>query len=388
MAATESASGVTFAAPFPRWPGRGPLLLEALRRFHWRLAFVLVLCAALASEVLAQPSVFEFWSLAAVGAGLLDYYLQCLGYGIGILLAVTLVERHLRRLPVFARPVAVVLAIAAGALAGGLFDVYIHDLGPGYLESPRFIGDVLRWLVVGAAVVGIYAYQVRASASAARVHRAAVERVALDRQMLEARLQVMRAQIEPHFLFNSLANVKRLGQSDVARGVTMLDNLVRYLRAALPQIRAAATTLGQEADLVQAYLDVLQIRMGAYLGFALDVPAPLREHPFPPMMLLTLAENAIKHGLAPSPDAGRIDIRARHEAGALVVSVADTGVGFGGAKTGGTGIGLANTRARLVALYGPEATLELAANEPRGVVASIRVPLARLADAAAAPAAA
>lgn len=385
MAATDLRSGVIVPAPLPLWPRSAPSILEALRHFHWRVAFMLVLCAALATEVLAQPSVFEFWSLDAVAAGLLDYYLQCLGYGVAILLAVSLVERVLGRLPPIARPVTVVVAIALGALAGGLFDIYVHDLGTGYLESARFVGEVLRWVVVGAAVVGIYAYQVRAAASAARVHRAAVERVALDRQMLEARLQVMRAQIEPHFLFNSLANVKRLGQSDVVRGVTMLDNLVRYLRAALPQIRASATTLGQEADLVQAYLDVLQIRMGNYLSFAVDVPPPLREHPFPPMMLLTLAENAIKHGLAPSPDAGRIDIRARHEGGALVVSVADTGVGFGGAKTGGTGIGLANTRARLAALYGPEAALDLAANEPRGVVASIRVPLARLAGAAAAP---
>jgi len=385
MAATDSRFGVTVPASLPPWPRRAPSILEALRYFHWRVVFTLVLCAALATEVLAQPSVFEFWSLDAVAAGLLDYYLQCLCYGIAILVAVTLAERTLARLPPFARPVVVALAIAAGALAGGLLDVSIHDLGRDYVQSTRFLGDALRWVVVGLAVVGIYAHQVRAAASAARVHRAAVERVALDRQMLEARLQVMRAQIEPHFLFNSLANVKRLGQSDVARGVTMLDNLVRYLRAALPQIRAAATTLGQEADLVQAYLDVLQIRMGHYLSFALDVPPAVRAHPFPPMMLLTLAENAIKHGLAPSPEAGRIDIRARHDAGDLVVTVADTGVGFGGAKTGGTGIGLANTRARLVALYGPEAALELAANAPRGVVATIRVPLARLADAAAAP---
>jgi signal transduction histidine kinase len=385
MAATELSSGPTRAWPFPYRPGRVPSVLEALSHFHWRLVFVVVLSAAVATEVLAQPSVFQYWSLEAVAAGLADYYLQCLGYGVGMLLAVTLAERFLRRLPVIARPVVVVLALAVGALAAGLFDVWIHDLGPGYLRSPRFLGEMLRWLVIGTTAVGIYAHQLRAATFASRVHRAAVARVALDRQMLEARLQVMRAQIEPHFLFNSLANVKRLGQSDVARGVTMLDNLVRYLRAALPQMRAAATTLGQEADLVQAYLDVLQIRMGTYLTFALDVPAPLRAHPFPPMMLLTLAENAIKHGLAPSPEAGRIDIRARHAGGALVVTVADTGVGFGAAKTGGTGIGLANTRARLAALYGPEAALELAANEPRGVVASVRIPLARLVDAAAVP---
>ena len=371
----------------PGLPGRFQSMLGAMSRFHWRLAFVAILCLVVATEVLAQPDVFEYWSFAAVASGLTDYYVQCLGYGIAILLAVTAVERILPRLPVVARPVAVGAAIVAGAFAGGLIDVLVQDLGPGYLGTSRFLGDALRWSITGAAIVGIFAYQLRASAASARVHDAAVECMALDRQMLEARLQVMRAQIEPHFLFNTLANVKRLCQSDVDRGLTMLDNLVRYLRAALPQLRAGATTLGQEADLVQAYLDVLQIRMGDHLAYSLEVPRAMRDYPFPPMMLLTLTENAIKHGLSPSPDAGRIDIAARQADGELVVSVADTGVGFGGAKTGGTGIGLANTRARLSATYGPDARLELSANEPRGVIASIRVPLARAARAAAALAA-
>jgi LytS/YehU family sensor histidine kinase len=194
--------------------------------------------------------------------------------------------------------------------------------------------------------------------------------------MMEARLQVMRAQIEPHFLFNTLANVKRLCQTDVAGGVTMLDNLTRYLRAALPQMRGAQTTLGQEADLVQAYLAVLQIRMGGRLRHAISIPPALRSQPFPPMMLLTLAENAIKHGLTPSPHGGRLDVRARATASRLLVEVADTGVGFGAAATGGSGVGLANTRARLAALHGDAAELSLEANHPSGVVAGIRLPLA------------
>ena len=372
----------------PGLSGRFPSLLDALGRFRWRLAFVVVFCLIVATEVLAQPDVFLYWSAEAVFVGLVDYYVQCLGYGVSILLALTAVERALPRLPAAARPVAVGAAILGGALAGGLLDVWLHDLGVDYLENTRFVGDALRWAATAAFAVGIYAYQLRSAASAARVHGAALERVALDRQVLEARLQVMRAQIEPHFLFNTLANVKRLCRSDVDQGLTMLDNLVRYLRAALPQLRAGATTLGQEADLVHAYLDVLQIRMGAYLAYSLDVPDALRGRPFPPMMLLTLAENAIKHGLAPSPEAGRIDIVAREDGDAFVVEVADTGVGFGVAKTGGTGIGLANTRARLAALYGPGATLELSANEPRGVVARIRVPRAQVPAAAVAPVAA
>ena len=345
-----------------------------MAQFRWRVSFVAAFSLVAATEILAQPNVFAYWSVAAIASGLYDYYVQCLTYAVAILLAVTGAERFLPRLPPIARPVAVGLAIVAGAVVGGIVDVAMNNLGLAYVETTRFLGDVLRWSITGAVVAGIYAYHARATAAAAHVHAAAVERVAVDRQMLEARLQVMRAQIEPHFLFNTLANVKRLCQNDIDRGLTMIDNLARYLRAALPQLRSGTTTLGQEADLVHAYLDVLQIRMGRYLTYSLDVPGDIRDSPFPPMMLLTLVENAIKHGLAPSPDVGRIDIVARLRNGELVVSVADTGVGFGVAKTGGTGIGLANTRARLTALHGPAAELDFASNEPRGVVASIRMP--------------
>ena len=154
----------------------------------------------------------------------------------------------------------------------------------------------------------------------------------------------------------------------------MLDNLVRYLRAALPQMREAETTLGQEADLVEAFLAVLKIRMGTRLVYRIGISPAARGIAFPPMMLLTLAENAIKHGLNPSPDGGAIEIGAALRGGTLEIRVADTGVGFGVAATGGTGIGLANTRARLAALYGEAAALTLEANAPTGVVATIRIP--------------
>jgi len=130
----------------------------------------------------------------------------------------------------------------------------------------------------------------------AALHQAEVARVALSRQMMEARLQDMRAQIEPHFLFNTLANVKRLCHTDAAGGVTMLDNLTRCLRAALPQMREAQTTLGQEADLVQAYLAVLQIRMGGWLRHAISMPSELRSQPLPPMMPLPLVYGAATAG--------------------------------------------------------------------------------------------
>jgi LytS/YehU family sensor histidine kinase len=190
--------------------------------------------------------------------------------------------------------------------------------------------------------------------------------------MAEARLQVLQAQIEPHFLFNTLANVRRLYQTDLAAGRAMLDNLMRYLEVALPHMRAERSTVAGELSLVEAYLHVQRIRMGRRLTFRIDVPAPLHALEVPPMMLLTLVENAIKHGLNPLPEGGAIEIRARREGDRLRLDVTDDGRGFQATSGGGTG--LANIRARLAAMHGDEASLTLTENEPHGVTATLELP--------------
>jgi LytS/YehU family sensor histidine kinase len=156
----------------------------------------------------------------------------------------------------------------------------------------------------------------------------------------------------------------------------MLANFVAYLRAALPQMRRDETTLKQEVELARAYLNVLQVRMGERLSFRVDVPEDMGALPFPPLALSTLTENAIKHGLNPLPEGGSIEIRARVENLRLTVEVADTGAGL--RQSGGSGGGLANLRARLAALYGNEGSLTIRANEPRGIRATIAVPLRAL----------
>jgi LytS/YehU family sensor histidine kinase len=153
----------------------------------------------------------------------------------------------------------------------------------------------------------------------------------------------------------------------------MLANFVAYLRAALPQMRRDETTLMQEVELARAYLNVLQVRMGERLSFRLDVPSDLGALPFPPLALSTLTENAVKHGLNPLPEGGSIEIAARVEDVRLKVEVADTGAGL--RRSSGSGAGLANLRARLAALYGEAASLAIEANVPRGIRATIAVPL-------------
>src|SRR5712671_3214445 len=155
-------------------------------------------------------------------------------------------------------------------------------------------------------------------------------------------------------------------------GRTMLAQLARYLRAALPRMRDHDASLADEIELVSAFLGVQKIRMGARLESSNDVPAPLLDARVPSMMLATLVENAIKHGIGPLAEGGAIRIAAAREAETLVLSVADTGHGFAAAS--GSGVGLANIRARLAAQYGERATLRFEANSPRGVVATIMLP--------------
>jgi two-component sensor histidine kinase len=197
------------------------------------------------------------------------------------------------------------------------------------------------------------------------------------RQEAEIRLSVLAAQVEPHFLFNTLAGVRSAMTSDPARASEMIDRLVDYLRASIPQLRAdghlAHSTLEAQIDVVRAYLALMHARVPR-LRQAIDVPARLHTARFPPLMLISLAENAVKHGVEPKIGPASITVSAREDSGFLEVAVADDGVGFSGAEAG-SGIGLANVRARLQELYGDRAELALRTNAGGGMIATIRLPL-------------
>jgi signal transduction histidine kinase len=233
----------------------------------------------------------------------------------------------------------------------------------------------VRYTVLGALFSAVYVMYRRERQRLQALQQAELDQSRLRQQMDEAQLQALSAQIEPHFLFNTLANVRSLYQVDPVAASRVLENLVRYLGIALPRMRESESTIGREAALVDAFLGVHQTRMGERLRYSIDVPKDIAELPVPPMMLLTLVENAIKHGVGPQLAGGAIDVRAREEEGTLTIRVADTGRGF--AKSLGGGTGLANIRARLAALFGTAARLRLAINEPTGVVATIALPARR-----------
>jgi signal transduction histidine kinase len=224
-------------------------------------------------------------------------------------------------------------------------------------------------------VIGLGAlYRERDAQAEAQALQFALERETLERQAADAKLAVLQSQIEPHFLFNTLANVQALVETGSPRAAPVLASLIAYLRAALPQLHDGACTLGREEALVRAYLDLMQMRMPDRLQYALAIDPQLHAMRLPPMTLLTLVENAVRHGIDPSETGGRIEVGARRDAasGRVHLWVTDTGRGIDQGHPPGTG--LASLRERLAATYGDRASLRLSALEPQGVHAQIELP--------------
>jgi two-component sensor histidine kinase len=203
-----------------------------------------------------------------------------------------------------------------------------------------------------------------------------------EKNEADLRLTILQAQVEPHFLFNTLASIHSLIRSDPDRAEATMEALVDHLRATMPRTRGELgslhSTLAQQLDVCESYLDVMRVRMGNRLRFTIDVPESLRGHPFPPLMLISLIENAIKHGVEPSPSGGNIVVSAAIEPGGdgqrLAVSVIDDGVGLRSAAGGG--VGLVNIREQLAARFGSRGTLLVRGRTVGGVTATIRLPYA------------
>ena len=339
-----------------------------------QLALVTIFAFAMSTQIFFSMGVFENFTAAEVFKGWLEQFADSLAMGVSMLAAAVAVETSAPT-DAWWKPAAHALALAAAAAAMMVGLTAFHFPSGFYPSAMQLAGDTLRFVIPGALIAIAWSGHRKETRATRNLQRVELDRIALNRRMLEAQLQVMEAQIEPHFLFNTLATVKRLYRSEPASGDRMLERLRHYLAHALPKIRGEETTLESEFELVRAYLDVLQVRMGERLAFSVSVAPELAREPFPPMMLITLVENAIKHGLGPLPEGGRIDVDAAASGGRVRVRVADNGHGFHLSSGSGSGIGLANIRSRLAALYGGRAAFHLLPNEPRGVVSTIEVPL-------------
>jgi signal transduction histidine kinase len=273
-----------------------------------------------------------------------------------------------------------VVAIPIAQRLGNRVGSYILDIPMEKIDAARAQNSTALFVLTILVCVFIsYMFwtrmrfeHVKAEAEAEKARAAAIEK-----QALQAQLRLLQAQIEPHMLFNTLANLKGLIEIDAQRAQHMLDQLIQYLRSTLLSSRAEKNTLGDEFALMDAYLGLMSVRMGSRLRYALQLPDDLRTLQVPPMLLQPLVENAIKHGLEPKIDGGRIDVQARREDDRLILSVSDTGLGLDcePADTNGTHVGLANVCERLRALYDERATCILSQNTPTGAIAQLTIPL-------------
>ena len=341
--------------------------LAGFRDISWRTLALIVAINTGVAGMLYIEETRPFW----------HPFITAQSFGLSIAYVVNAAAPWDKTNPVRRMVAAVALGAAIGlvlliAIKGYVIGDEHYRFGTGQMEPGRFAGTAFSAFIVGLCVSLFFLFQFREARIRTQMLKAEADRNMLSRQAIEAELKLMQAQVEPHFLFNTLASVQFLTETDPPKAGMMLGHLLAYLRAALPQLRSNSTTLGQEIDLAEAYLSIMRMRMGPRLSFAIDIPAELRPHRFPPMLLMSVVENAIKHGLEPLASGGTVRIAARRHGERLAVSVVDDGRGLG--EKVGNGVGLTNLRGRLRGLYGERARFTLEEVVPQGARATIEIP--------------
>jgi signal transduction histidine kinase len=266
-------------------------------------------------------------------------------------------------------PAGVWLGVNLGyALAGRLLGM--RTAAPS-VDDPRTLFVVLTVsLLASLAFVVVSWGRARLAHSDAQAQRA-------QRAAAENQLKLLESQLEPHMLFNTLANLRVLIGSDPPRAQAMLDRLITFLRATLQASRSGTHALADEFERLGDYLALMQVRMGPRLRYAFELPTDLRGHAVPPLLLQPLVENAIQHGLEPQREGGRIDVTARRDGARLVLEVRDSGVGLAASSSSsGTQFGTQQVRERLTALYGDAAAFRLEPAAQSGTVATLTLPIA------------
>ena len=270
--------------------------------------------------------------------------------------------------------VQIVGVVAAGALGA----VFVYGLPVGgdlslldHGHRSGLASMVFTCVVVGPPIAFAAIMRRREMLAREQTMRYEIERADLQRKAADTRLRLLQAQVQPHFLFNTLANIRALVNAGSPRAVQVMDSLIAYLRASVPRLQEAEGTVAQEVDLVRAYLELMHMRMPDRLEYTVEADEAALGARCPPMALLTLVENAVRHGIDPTEEGGRIDVRVRVLDGRCIATVTDTGAGL--VDSGTAGSGLANLRERMKLSFG-DAQLRLSVAEPKGTRASLEFP--------------
>lgn len=367
----------------------------------WVLMFGGFIWIGAAFNVIRIGSTLGDWALALVSSSVL---LAVGSFKViaGPLLATLMRQRHW---PSSIEKFAVVTSVLAGtALCAGAQRLWLmfagkyvfpRQVAAGWMGTQTLTHEkpisVIVYAIIGMAIfhfilsggIALPAYfREQRRSSQARQQRE-IRKLRLEKQETDLQLAILQAQIEPHFLFNTLASVRSLVTQDQERAAAMIDGLAHYLRVTLPKLRTtdSTSTLGEQLDICTSYLELMRLRMGERFSFAVNVPTSLRELAVPPLLLLPLVENAVTHGVEPKPDASSIHISVRQEQSAtgslLRLEVQDNGMGLGTGLIGkevGKGVGLANIRSQLNLRYGTQASLEVSSRAGDGTSAVLVIP--------------
>lgn len=342
-----------------------------LRGIRWLFLTVpLALAGAIAAAYFVQDiAFFEAWPALNVAFLLIGFAI------VPVFSPAASLARKLVHIAIFAPIAAWFIAV----LIGAAFDRYYGNdlLQTFYLRFRVTLVAGLSAGVLYAAIVGaiVYLRSQRVSIANRKLAEAKQESD-VSRQLTETKLRLLQAQIEPHFLFNTLASAQQLASKSAPEAAKLIGHLVRFLRISIPSMRDERGALQREFEQINAYLSIMQTRMGDRLQFSVDAPFDLHDFSLPPALAMTLVENAIKHGIEPARDGGRIEVRAERFGDQVRVIVADNGVGLvsSAEKEVGSGLGLANISERLKAIYGDRATVSLKENTPHGCVATLTFP--------------
>ena len=349
---------------------RPGIVRDVIYTFIWSAALGIVFWL-MAMTVSPRSRTLEYFVWNQIVAQSVGYSIHAL-FELGGLLRI---DAWVRRSGWFAKTFYYSFVSTAGLLLG--FGIVSLVLDPSmfinWLRNPGMLATMTAGSIFISIVLSVVLYLRERRASAeAQLEREKARTERIEREAVLANLRALQAQIEPHFLFNTLANVTSLIDPDPAKARRMLESFIRFLRASLGATRLESTTLGAERELIASYLEVLQVRMEGRLRYLVDVPPDLASFALPSLLLQPLVENAIRHGLEPKVEGGEVTMRARREGGKVVVEICDSGVGF--APTTRGGVGLTNLRERLRLLFGDAASLEISDAPGAGSRVSVSLP--------------
>jgi sensor histidine kinase YesM len=328
---------------------------------------------SLAYTFLFDTIIAFFLTAMKFGGGFLINFIisQCIG--LSICTCVLIAHLFFENAGPALKAVLVALALIIGTLGGAYLGSFLSGLSSSTLfEKHSLLQLLVLGVMFGSIITYFFSSREQIAESQARIQEEKIKRLTSEKKAAEANLKLLQAQIEPHFLFNTLSKVLSLLDTNPNKGKSMLVDFIQYLRASLTKIRQEKATLGQEIEMIQAYLSIFKVRMGHRLKYTIELPKHLEATLFPPMLIQPLVENAIKHGLEPKVDGGEILIRGIEKDDHLRLEIVDSGMGFKAERD--SGMGLSNIRERLFSLYGNKGRLILEENSPQGLKATIEVP--------------